>query len=138
MKNFKNKLPALIAVSLLAYIVIDTNVENETAEPTIEVAQATDVFETLEATITISTPEGEYISKTVEFYEGANLLYTTGVNFDTEIQDESFVTAIEGYEQSAEDNMWWVYEVNGEMTTVGADDYILIRNDVVEWELVEF
>lgn len=103
-----------------------------------QIAQQVNNVEEGEATIIITTTDGLVAKTTVSFDEETTLLNAMEENFDVEIQDELFITSIEGYSQSAEDNLWWVYESNEEMVTVGADEYILIDEDVIEWELMAF
>lgn len=89
-----------------------------------------------EATIIIKANE-EVVETVVEFNEEMTLLEVMQDNLDMELED-GFVTSIEGHAQSAEDNVWWVYTINEEMVTVGAEEYILLEDDIVEWELTQF
>ena len=48
------------------------------------------------------------------------------------------MSAIEGYEQSQEDNEWWMYQVNGEDADVGAADFEVHDGDEITWTLTKF
>lgn len=88
--------------------------------------------EHIEAVISINSEESE-----VSFEDGLSLLEVMESNFDI-IHEDTFITTIEGLEQSSDDNMWWVFEVNEEIISVGASDYIVEDGDFVEWELISF
>lgn len=74
------------------------------------------------------------IDKTVELSSGKSLLAAMKEQYEV-IEDEGYITSIEGYEQSQEDNIYWLYEINDEFAQVGAADYTLEDGDVISWEL---
>lgn len=74
------------------------------------------------------------IDKTVELSPGKSLLAAMKEQYEV-IEDEGYITSIEGYEQSQEDNIYWLYEINDEFAQVGAADYTLEDGDVISWEL---
>ncbi|MFL2124243.1 DUF4430 domain-containing protein [Marinilactibacillus psychrotolerans] len=74
------------------------------------------------------------INKTVELSSGKSLLAAMMEQYEV-IEDEGYITSIEGYEQSQEENIYWLYEINDEFAQVGAADYTLEDGDVISWEL---
>ncbi|GEL68030.1 DUF4430 domain-containing protein [Marinilactibacillus psychrotolerans] len=74
------------------------------------------------------------INKTVELSSGKSLLAAMKEQYEV-IEDEGYITSIEGYEQSQEENIYWLYEINDEFAQVGAADYTLEDGDVISWEL---
>lgn len=74
------------------------------------------------------------IDKTVELSPGKSLLAAMKEQYEV-IEDEGYITSIEGYEQSQEENIYWLYEINDEFAQVGAADYTLEDGDVISWEL---
>lgn len=74
------------------------------------------------------------INKTVELSSGKSLLAAMKEQYEV-IEDEGYITSIEGYEQSQEENIYWLYEINDEFAQVGAADYMLEDGDVISWEL---
>lgn len=82
--------------------------------------------------------EGEKIDEmTTEIEEGDTLLNVTKENYDVQEAD-GFVSAINGFEQDEEANLWWTYTINGEVVNVGANDYELQPGDTAEWSLTAF
>lgn len=53
-------------------------------------------------------------------------------------ETDGFINSINGVEQSEKENKFWVYTVNDEQVTVGANEYELLDGDQVVWELTEF
>lgn len=49
--------------------------------------------------------------------------------------DGGFITAIDGNEQDLEAERYWLYYVNDEMPSVGADQYEIEEGDRIEWRL---
>ena len=57
-----------------------------------------------------------------------------GLNF--KYQDSGlgvFIEEINGVKNNSSDNVYWMFYVNGKMAAVGASDYKLSNNDIVEW-----
>lgn len=88
------------------------------------------------AEITIIAGEDIVVEKEVEI-NGEPLQEILANNFELE-EEDGFITAIEGIPQVEEDNTWWMFEVNGEMPQVGANEYIVQDEDEVVWELTAF
>ena len=122
--------PAKEQTTVAETTVVETTVEQTTVE---EAEQAQ-----VEITIDIYV-DGELIddgSQTIEVEEGAILLDVMKEHFDIEEKD-GFISAINGHEQNADENRWWLYDVNGEMAEVGAGDLELAEGDLVEWKLAK-
>ena len=133
-KNIKRLLLLGVTTAFLATGCSDLSVnKSETAS---ETSSETSV-QTIQSTISVKVNGETQIEKVAELEAGTNILDATNNVFETEL-DGVFLTSIEGYEQSAEDNLWWIFEVNGEMITVGAGEYIIEDGDFVEWELMAF
>ncbi|MEI2803764.1 MAG: DUF4430 domain-containing protein [Trichococcus flocculiformis] len=78
--------------------------------------------------------------KTIEVEAGANLLAVMKENYTIEEAD-GFITAIDGQtqvEQTADTKAkYWLFDVNGEPSMVGAADVALQEGDVIVWNLTE-
>ncbi|PRY83656.1 DUF4430 domain-containing protein [Alkalibacterium olivapovliticus] len=59
-------------------------------------------------------------------------------HYDLIVTADGFVESIEGIEQEPEKNLYWVYEVNEEQVTEGAETFIPEENDTIIWELTAF
>lgn len=84
--------------------------------------------------------EGEEVAeltKKLEAESGDSLMDVMNDHYDIG-EKGGFLHSIEGYEQSEDDNQWWLYQVNGEDGTVGAADYEVAENDDIVWELTQF
>lgn len=94
--------------------------------------------------VTISLTDGGTViagsEKTVEVEAGANLLAVMRENYAIEEAD-GFITAINGQtqvEETAETKAkYWLFDVNGESSMVGAADVSLQEGDVIVWNLTE-
>ena len=94
--------------------------------------------------VTISLTDGGTVivgsEKTVEVEAGANLLAVMKENYAIEEAD-GFITAIDGQtqvEETAETKAkYWLFDVNGEPSMVGAADVALQEGDVIVWNLTE-
>ncbi|EAE5653897.1 DUF4430 domain-containing protein [Listeria monocytogenes] len=94
--------------------------------------------------VTISLTDGGTViagsEKTIEVEAGANLLAVMKENYTIEEAD-GFITAIDGQtqvEQTADTKAkYWLFDVNGEPSMVGAADVALQEGDVIVWNLTE-
>lgn len=92
---------------------------------------------TIDTTITI-VAEGEVIEeKEVAIPEGDTLQEAMKDNF-TIVEEDGFVTSIEEVAQSENENKWWMFEVDDEQPTEGADTFVPEEDDTIVWELTEF
>lgn len=97
--------------------------------------------ETEEITITISKNEGEETidEKTVSIEEDAILMDVMEENFDVETEFEgAFVASIDGVGPEEDEDIAWMYSVNGTPPNVGADEYELEPGDEVVFDLQPF
>lgn len=120
-----------------------------TASVTLAACGTTEEVETIPSSSNVSSQvetaavinlvvEGEKIDEmTTEIEEGDTLLNVTKENYDVQEAD-GFVSAINGFEQDEEANLWWTYTINGEVVNVGANDYELQPGDTAEWSLTAF
>ena len=86
--------------------------------------------------ITLEIKEDNQAIKEIEVpaKEGELLGDIMADNLEIE-EDNGMITSIEGHEQNAKDQKYWLYEVNGEFATVGANDYKVQPGDVITWNL---
>ncbi|WP_010650728.1 DUF4430 domain-containing protein [Oceanobacillus massiliensis] len=86
--------------------------------------------------ITISINEGQESvnEQEIQIEEGEILLDVMEDNFFIE-RDGAYITSIERVSASEEDKTAWMYFVNDEMATVGADEYELSPGDKVVFDL---
>ena len=112
-----------------------TDTTSQETSSVIEDASTEDVV-TVEVTISV-TEDGELIEngeQVVEVEEGALLLDVMKENFEIE-ETDTFINAINGVEQDATANKWWLFDVNGEMAQKGAAETELNAGDLIEWKL---
>ena len=86
--------------------------------------------------ITISEDIGEEVlsEKDIEIEEGAILMDVLKDNYEIE-EDGGFITGIDGVTAEDGEEKYWMYEVNGEMAEVGANEYELEAGDDVVFDL---
>lgn len=122
-----------------------TETEEASVEETAESTEATEDEATTETetnseevTVTFDIViDGENVadlSQEVTVPEGTYLLDAMRDTYDV-VDEGSFITTIEGYEQDADAGRYWLYYINGEMPSVGAADYELESEDQIEWRL---
>ncbi|GAA0370065.1 hypothetical protein GCM10008932_22030 [Alkalibacterium iburiense] len=91
-----------------------------------------------EVTIVITTAEEELANETVGASSEETLMEIMDNHFDMAVSDEGFVESIEGVEQNTDEGLFWVFEVNDEMVTVGAEEFVPEDQDTITWELMAF
>lgn len=98
--------------------------------------------ETVAATISL-TDGGTVIAgseKTVEVEAGTNLLDIMKENYEIE-EAEGFITTIDGHSQveASEETKakYWLFDINGEPSMVGANEVELQEGDIIVWNLTE-
>lgn len=112
-----------------------TDTTSQETSSVVEDASTEDVV-TVEVTISV-TEDGELIEngeQVVEVEEGALLLDVMKENFEIE-ETDTFINTINGVEQDANANKWWLFDVNGEMAQKGAAETELKAGDLIEWKL---
>lgn len=71
---------------------------------------------------------------TFTFETGATLMEVLQANLDIE-ESDGFITSINGLSQDATTNHYWLFNVNGKQSPVGASQDILKSGDVVDFQL---
>ncbi len=106
------------------------------------VAASSEAAETVSVTISL-TDGGTVVAgseKTVEVEASTSLFDVMKENYTIE-EDGGFITAIDGQtqvEQTADTKAkYWLFDVNGEPSMVGAADVALQEGDVIVWNLTE-
>ncbi|TCD46709.1 DUF4430 domain-containing protein [Streptococcus sp. X16XC17] len=85
------------------------------------------------------TIEGNGKSRTQEFQveEGDSVMDVMEDNYDIE-EDGGFITAIDGVSEDASKNLYWLYDINGKMAEVGAEEAVLKEGDKIAFRLEAF
>lgn len=91
-----------------------------------------------EVTIVITTANEELANETVGASSDDTLMDIMESHFDVDVTEEGFVEALEGVAQDPDEGLFWVFEVNDEMVTVGAEEFVPEDQDIVTWELMAF
>ncbi|OJF95942.1 DUF4430 domain-containing protein [Alkalibacterium sp. 20] len=94
--------------------------------------------ETNEVTVMIYANDEELANDTLDVSADTTLMEIMEENYELSVTDEGFIEAIEGVEQSIEDNEFWVFEANEEMVTESAEDFVPEDGDTILWELMAF
>lgn len=112
-------------------------------ESSAESSAAADAQEDIAVTVNVGGNESDGVqaaTETVVVPVGASVTDALNGTTYTIVSENgeygTFVTSINGVD--ATDTTAWVYTVNGEQATVGADEYVLNDGDVVEWTLTTF
>ncbi|WP_070120882.1 DUF4430 domain-containing protein [Bacillus marinisedimentorum] len=113
--------------------------EEEKAATETEESAATESgeAETEQVVIQVVSDEGEAVAEKDIEANGDSLLDIMKENFEVEEKD-GFIQSIEGEAQSEEDNKFWVYEVDGEQVTVGAQEFTPEGGEEIVWKLTQF
>lgn len=127
--------------TLLLSSVLLVGCGNESADTTSE-AETADTEDVVvvedEKIITMSVyVEGELVEgsdKELEIKADQNVMEIMEEHYDIETAD-GFMTSIEGYEQDDDAGQYWLYYINDEMPSVGAEDYVPEDADKITWEL---
>lgn len=128
---------ALSSVSILTACGANVN-KSETIN--VESTEAVDVIESEIGLVTIllKDVDGEVVhGETIEVEEDVLVSIATAEAFEVE-SSGGFISVISGIEQSPDENIWWVFEINDEMVSVGAEEAVLKDGDTLVWKLVAF
>lgn len=101
-----------------------------------ETTTATTVAQSTTVTLNI-TKDGQAIEGspfTLTFKEGDNLLDVMKAQLKI-VEKDGFISSINGVEQVPAENKYWLFDVNGTMSPVGAKEVILKAGDVIDWKL---
>lgn len=108
---------------------VDTNSVSESA-----VVQEDPEASTVTISIAVDGEEIEDGSKTIEIESGAILLDVLKENYEI-VEENGFITSINGHQQDEDAGKYWLFDVNGEMGLVGAQEQELDAGDLVEFNL---
>ena len=128
---------ALSSVSILTACGANVS-ESETIN--VESTEAVDVIESEIGLVTIllKDVDGEVVhGETIEVEEDVLVSIATAEAFEVE-SSGGFISAISGMEQSPDENIWWVFVINDEMVSVGAEEAVLKDGDTLVWKLMAF
>jgi hypothetical protein len=114
---------------LLLLVVLLVGACTQKVEPTKEKAQ-----DQLNITIILKEDKQEFDKKELTVNKKASLQMVMDQQFKLEM-DKDFISGIDGHKQKAQENKYWLYDVNGKQPEVAAADYYLKDGDVVTWTL---
>ena len=130
----------LLTLGLITGCSVDLSGEHQTKEtqPEIEVVEESEE-ESVEVLIGIyiDDTEQEEFTHLFAVEEGTTLLELMEEHYRL-VEEDEFVTCIEGNGQDESEGRFWVFDVNGQMGEVGAADYEIQDEDVIEWKLMSF
>ncbi|WP_170007512.1 DUF4430 domain-containing protein [Bacillus fonticola] len=114
--------------------------EGTTLEDTEEIAsedegaaEEADVSEEITISLTKNSGEEEITSKDIVFAEGDTVMDALKANFDV-VEEGGFITSIEGIESNEEEQMAWLYSINGEPAMKGANEIELSAGDEIVFD----
>ncbi|MBM7569788.1 DUF4430 domain-containing protein [Aquibacillus albus] len=125
-----------ISFILLLGFIIGCSQQDSTPIDEDQTEQAAQTENEEEVVIIISQDHGAEViaEKEISIEEGAILMDVMKENFEIEEAD-GFITSIEGVSQDADAGKYWLYEINGEMASVGANELELGAEDTVTFDL---
>lgn len=97
--------------------------------------QTNDVTGTVHITLSENQEEETFAVATIELSNETNLLKLLKDSFDVVAHKDGFITSIEGKEQVPEDDVYWMYTINGEPANVGAAEYEVSDGDEINFDL---
>lgn len=86
--------------------------------------------------ITVDGERQEELSEIISVNEDKSLVELLNDTYDI-IQEDGFIESIEGFSQEPKENRWWLFTINGNYSEVGADEYLPVAGDIVEFRLSE-
>lgn len=104
--------------------------------PTTTSVETTTAVQTTRVTLNI-TKDGQAIEGspfTLTFKEGDNLLDVMKAQLKI-VEKDGFISSINGVEQVPSEQKYWLFDVNGQMSPVGAKEVLLKAGDVIDWKL---
>ena len=122
----------MVASALFATGCVNT-VEEEPAA-----IEHSEEVEQIEVRILLKDVDDEmYINERIEAEEGSALSEIMEENFNAVIED-GFLVSIDEFENDPSNNIFIVYDINGEMGIEPVEDLILQDGDKVLWKRMEF
>ncbi|WP_058307546.1 DUF4430 domain-containing protein [Gracilibacillus massiliensis] len=118
------KITQLLSIIILAILLAGCGEDEATTE---EVS--------VQLTITDQISDTTISDENITVESETTLLTVLEDNYDVEVSEEGFLTAIEGHQQNMEENHYWMYEINGEMANVGIADYQVKDEDHITFDL---
>lgn len=126
----------VLSLLLSTFIMVGTGCTSQTDTTQTESSQSQKQTEKT-VTLTLIEDEKEISSSEVSVSEDQTVLEILKENFDVK-EDGGFVTEIDGKEQDAKANKYWMYYINDKEADKGADSMTVSDKDVIEWRLNEF
>ncbi|WP_051912534.1 DUF4430 domain-containing protein [Carnobacterium funditum] len=139
MKKTNNLILGLLMAGILVTGcgVSETQEMTNSSEKQVESSLVKEESKEVSATVKVVVAGEEIDNVDLAVDSGAILLDAMKENMKIE-ETDGFINSINGVEQSEKDNKFWIYIVNDEQVTVGANEYELLDGDQVVWELTEF
>lgn len=125
---------------MVASALFVTGCVNTVEEEPVAIEQSEEVeqIEQIEVHILLKDVDDEmYINERIEVEEGSTLSEVMEENFNTVIED-GFLVSIDEFENEPSNNIFIVYDINGEMGIEPVEDLILQDGDKVLWKRMEF
>lgn len=132
MKKWIQGLVALAAAVTLAACG-STAAPEKTAEST---SISTSEAVILKATVILKEDGKEIANQAIEVKPETSVYDALAENFEVK-DDNGFITSIDGKEQNADANKYWMYKINDTMAEKGAKEIIVNDGDKIEFELAE-
>lgn len=85
-------------------------------------------------TVSLSKDGKEFESKDISAKQGQTLMDIMKDNFEIE-QEDGFITAINDVKQDTQNSKYWMFTVNDEVPSEGAEDITLSNNDKINFNL---
>lgn len=111
-----------------------TSTESETSENIQD--QNEEVTYTIEFSIddALYSIDEEEMNQELTSPKDTTLLEIMQEEFDA-VDSDGIITAIDGIEQNESEKAYWLFDINGEFSQVGAGDYQLEEGDEITWNL---
>jgi hypothetical protein len=116
-------------VSLLVVVAILTGCGDAAGNESAEITDPIDV----EIIISLDHDDERLVEETLTVNDGAILLDVLTTHYDVEKTSEGFIQAIEGHAQTSSE--FWLFDVNGAPSEVGAGDVELSDGDEIHFDL---
>ena len=130
-------LKKFLSLFMVASALLATGCVNTVEEEPVAVEHSEEV-EQIEVRILLKDVDNEmYINERIEVEEGSTLSEVMEENFDTVIED-GFLVSVGEFENDPSNNIFIVYDINGEMGIEPVEDLILQDGDKVLWKRMEF
>ena len=126
----------ILGLVLSSFLMVGADYSTNNETTTVSTSSSQQQTE-MKVTVTLVEDEKEVTSKEVEVSEKDSVLDILKANFDVK-EDGGFVTSIDGKEQDAKANKYWMYYINDKEADKGAADMTVSDSDKIEWRLNEF